>query len=208
MVKEEMDHYWEIKIKDELERMVPPDAKQTAEMLQWDKRSIYKVPASVTDLNKKAYKPQSISFRPYHHGEAHSALMEEHKLRALLHFLKRSQKPLESYIDSLAEVAQSLKDSYESLDCVWKRDTDQFLHLMILGGCFMIEVLRTSIGTLNDYARNDPIFSDHGKFHIVPYIKRDMLMLENQLPVLLLTTLLAVENEQTQVIIIYTINFP
>ncbi|KAH7860183.1 hypothetical protein Vadar_010275 [Vaccinium darrowii] len=178
--------------------MVSSDSIQTAEMLQWDKRCIYKVPASVTDLNKKAYKPQYVSFGPYHHGEAHLTLMEEHKLRALLHFLKRSQKPLESYVDSLAEVTQSLKDSYASLDPVWKRDTDRFLYLMILDGCFMIEVMRTSTEMLNDYARNDPIFSDHGKFHIVPYIKRDMLMLENQLPMLLLTTLLAVESEQTK----------
>ncbi|KAH7853636.1 hypothetical protein Vadar_004955 [Vaccinium darrowii] len=144
----------------------------------------------IQSSNKKAYKSQSVSFGPYHHGEAHLAPMEEHKLHALLHILKRSQKPLASYIDSLAEVAQSLKNSYESLDSVWKRDTDQFLHLMILDSCFMIEVMRTSIGTLNDYARNDPIFNDHGKFHIVPYIKRGMLMLENQLPMLLLTTLL------------------
>ncbi|KAH7846939.1 hypothetical protein Vadar_019966 [Vaccinium darrowii] len=203
-----MDDYCEINIKHELEGLVSSDEIQSAEMSPWDKQSIYKVPASVTNLNKEAYKPQSVSFGPYHHGEPHLKPMEKHKHRALLHFLKRSQKPLKSYVDSLAEVSQSLKDSYESLDPEWERDTNRFLHLMILDGCFMIEIMRTSTKTENDYAHNstktenyahnDPIFSSHGKFHIVPYIKRDMLMLENQLPMLLLTTLLAVEDEQTK----------
>ncbi|KAF5953384.1 hypothetical protein HYC85_006240 [Camellia sinensis] len=50
--------------------------------------------------------------------------------------------------------------------------------------------------TLDDYAHNDPIFSKHGKLHLMPYIKRDMLMLENQLPMPVLHNLLAVENRK------------
>ncbi|KAE9453318.1 hypothetical protein C3L33_14780, partial [Rhododendron williamsianum] len=67
--------------------------------------------------------------------------------------------------------------------------------MMIVDGCFMIEVLRNFTNTSNDYADNDPIFSNHGKLLIVPYIRRDMLMLENQLPMLLLTTLLDEETK-------------
>ncbi|KAG5522191.1 hypothetical protein RHGRI_034392 [Rhododendron griersonianum] len=184
---------WVVTVKDEMERM---DSIQTVEKQHWDKRSIYKVPAFVTDLNMKAYKPQSVSFGPYHHGEHHLAPMEKHKHRALLHFLKRSSKPIESYIRSLAEVTQILKDSYESLDLAWERDTERFLQMMIVDGCFMIEVLRNFTNTSNDYADNDPIFSNHGKLLIVPYIRRDMLMLENQLPMLLLTTLLDEETKR------------
>ncbi|XP_058194518.1 UPF0481 protein At3g47200-like [Rhododendron vialii] len=195
---------WVVTIKNELQRM---DTIRTEEKQHWDKRSIYRVPACVvTDLNMKAYKPQFVSFGPYHHGEDHLKPMEEHKHRALLHFLKRSSKPLESYLNALAEVAQSLKDSYESLDLVWERDTDRFLRMMILDGCFMLEVLRNnmhtayqkSTQTVNDYVANDPIFSNHGNLHIVPYIRRDMLMLENQLPMLLLTTLLDEETKQDE----------
>ncbi|KAI8528284.1 hypothetical protein RHMOL_Rhmol12G0137900 [Rhododendron molle] len=184
---------WVVTVKDEMERM---DSIQTVEKQHWDKRSIYKVPAFVRDLNLKAYKPQSVSFGPYHHGEHHLAPMEKHKHRPLLHFLKRSNKPLESYIRSLAEVAQILKDSYESLDLAWESDTERFLRMMIVDGCFMIEVLHNFTNTRNDCADNDPIFSNHGKLLIVPYIRRDMLMLENQLPMLLLTTLL---DEETKV---------
>ncbi|KAF7123310.1 hypothetical protein RHSIM_Rhsim12G0118100 [Rhododendron simsii] len=194
---------WVVTIKDELQRM---DTIRTEEEQHWDKRSIYRVPASVvTDLNMKAYKPQFVSFGPYHHGEDHLMPMEEHKHRALLHFLKRSSKPLESYLNALAEVAQSLKDSYETLDLVWEKGTDRFLRMMILDGCFMLEVLRNNTQTVDqkstqtvNYVANDPIFSYHGNLHIVPYIRRDMLMLENQLPMLLLTMLLDEETKQDE----------
>ncbi|KAG6382771.1 hypothetical protein SASPL_157524 [Salvia splendens] len=46
-----------------------------------------------------------------------------------------------------------------------------------------------------EYADNDPIFSKHGVLYIVPYLKRDMLMLENQLPLLVLEKLVAVQND-------------
>ncbi|KAG5520653.1 hypothetical protein RHGRI_033286 [Rhododendron griersonianum] len=197
VVKEEMGeklNEWAIQVEDELKLMLP--TTETAAMQQWDKQSIHKVPECVTDLNKKAYKPQFVSFGPYHHMEPHLEPMEKHKRRALLHFLKKSRKPLASYVAALAEVAPNLKDSYESLDPFWDRDTDAFLVMMILDGCFMLEVLR--LLHLDDYAPNDPIFSSIGKLHVVPYIRRDMIMLENQLPMLLLTTLLAVEKEGTQ----------
>ncbi|KAG5522192.1 hypothetical protein RHGRI_034393 [Rhododendron griersonianum] len=201
-IEEEMaekDDNWVATVNDELERMAPSAAIRAAdhEKQHWKKRSIYRVPAFVRNLNKKAYEPQSVSFGPFHHGKDDLMPMEKHKHRALLHFLKRSNKPLESYVRSLAEVAQILKDSYESLDPTWERD-NRFLQLMILDGCFMLEVLRNYTQTVNDYADNDPIFSSHGKLHIVPYIRRDMLMLENQLPMLVLTRLLAVENEETK----------
>ncbi|KAF7123639.1 hypothetical protein RHSIM_Rhsim12G0027200 [Rhododendron simsii] len=184
---------WAIRVEDELKQMA---TTESAEMRQWDKQSIHKVPECITDLNKKAYKPQFVSFGPYHHMKPHLEPMEKHKRRALLHFLKRSQKPLAAYVAALAKVAQSLKDSYESLDPIWEADTDRFLTLMILDGCFMLEVLR--LQKLDDYAPNDPIFSKHGKLNVLPYIRRDMIMLENQLPMLLLTTLLSIEKEGTQ----------
>ncbi|XP_065853466.1 UPF0481 protein At3g47200-like [Euphorbia lathyris] len=183
------ENNWVIEMSKKLENM--PDTSSEAE--RWKKRSIYKVPSCVTNLNKKAYIPQSVSFGPYHHGQYHLQSMEEHKQRALLHFLKRSNKPLKLFIDSLSQVVQLLKDSYDPLDADWQEDTDGFLQMMILDGCFMIEILRVATDVLDDYDANDPVFSNHGKLYIMPYVMRDMLMLQNQLPMLLLDRLLAVE---------------
>ena len=189
------DMEWVQQVSDSLDNMV--DTSTEAD--RWKKRSIYRGPSCVTDLNKKSYNPQAVSFGPYHHGEEHLQPMEDHKHRALLHFLKRSDKHIQLLVQSLAEVVQDLKDSYDSLDQKWRNDTSSFLKLMIVDGCFMLEILRTATHTMDDYAANDPIFSEHGRLYIVPYLRRDMLMLENQLPMLVLDKLLAIESDKAKV---------
>ncbi|EYU23678.1 hypothetical protein MIMGU_mgv1a006652mg [Erythranthe guttata] len=204
---------WVVKINNELNSL----ANTSEESAHWSKRFIYKIPACVTELNKRAYKPQIVSIGPYHHGMGDLRAMEEHKHRALLHFLKRSNKPLNTFVEALAPVLQDLKDAYDQLDPKWhlKENDDEFLEMMILDGCFILEILRTTDSATHthhstqthdqttssnatnhseDYASNDPIFSTHGKLYIVPYLKRDMLMLENQIPMLVLEKLVFVQN--------------
>lgn len=203
---------WVMNVNQELKNM----GDSSSEMEQWKKRSIYRVPPCVTDLNKRAYQPQSVSFGPYHYGESNLESMEENKHRALLHFIKRYKKPFEYYVDAVMKVLEDLKHAYSSLDQKWHQDTIGFVKMMILDGCFMLEILRAATiqdrdidnpddEDVDDYALNDPVFSNHGKLYIMPYLKRDMLMLENQLPMLLLNTLLAVtkdENDPNQVMIL------
>jgi hypothetical protein len=45
-----------------------------------------------------------------------------------------------------------------------------------------------------DYATNDPVFSHHGMLYTAPHIKQDMVIMENQLPLLLLQKIIAFEN--------------
>ncbi|KAB5564748.1 hypothetical protein DKX38_004802 [Salix brachista] len=160
----------------------------------WSKRSIYKIPAPVTALNETAYMPQTVSFGPYHHDGIHLKPMEEHKKRALGYFLNSTEKSLPSIVGSLNEEIQVLKDSYDMLGESWKNDKSKFLQLMILDGCFMLEIIRLGTRPLDDSA-NDPIFSSHGSLCMVPYIRRDMLLLENQLPMLVLYKLVGVESD-------------
>ncbi|KAL3835662.1 hypothetical protein ACJIZ3_010398 [Penstemon smallii] len=58
--------------------------------------------------------------------------------------------------------------------------------MMIYDGCFILEILRTAAG---DYAANDHIYLNHE----MPLIKRDMLLLENQVPLRVLEILVVVE---------------
>ncbi|XP_047969175.1 UPF0481 protein At3g47200-like [Salvia hispanica] len=209
---------WVAKTNKALEDLPNP----SVESARWGKRSIYRIPASVTDANSRAYKPQIVSLGPYHHGSRHLSEMEEHKRRALLHFLKRSSRPLQAYVDALAPVAQDLKDAYDRLGADWREDTDKFLELMVVDGCFVLEIVRVTVAATltggsdaltsqmpvayqaqvqpraavaGEYADNDPIFSKHGALYIVPHLMRDMLMLENQLPLLVLEKLVAVQND-------------
>ncbi|XP_058096160.1 UPF0481 protein At3g47200-like [Magnolia sinica] len=184
---------WVIDVKSKLQYI-----SRSAEEELWSQHSIYRVPTGFGDTSRsKAYKPQVVSFGPYHHGKPRLKPMEEHKHRALLHFLRRSNKTLEEFMEALEELMEQLMDSYKQLDKAW-RHPEKFLKLMILDGCFMLEIFRTSKEIPIDYAYNDPIFSKHGKLCIMPHIKRDMLMIENQLPLLVLKTLAAVESGNPQ----------
>ncbi|KAG9447379.1 hypothetical protein H6P81_013507 [Aristolochia fimbriata] len=170
--------------------------EEKAKETQKGHHSIYKVPPYLSDLNKKAYMPQIVSFGPYHHEDPQCKGMQEHKLRALFQFVKRSGKPIERYKSELEKVVNQLVDSYDELDKPRKSDSDPFLCLMILDGAFVLEIMKTATGKSNDYPPDDPIFGDHGNLYYVPFIRRDMLLIENQIPMLVLMTLLHVHDQK------------
>ncbi|XP_077225037.1 UPF0481 protein At3g47200-like [Tasmannia lanceolata] len=164
----------------------------------WNKQCIYRVPLFMRIRNNVAYDPHFVSLGPYHHGEAQLMPMEEHKVRAVLHFLKNSDKPMTDYVNALVEVVEELMGSYDQLDHKW-RDGDKFLELMFHDGCFLLEIMRKfTDNNYGDYADNDPIFGIHGLYKIGVVLFEDMLKIENQLPLLVLNKLVVVEKGMTQ----------
>uniref|UniRef100_A0ACD5UKT3 Uncharacterized protein n=1 Tax=Avena sativa TaxID=4498 RepID=A0ACD5UKT3_AVESA len=171
------------------------EADKSVEVSRWERHCIYRVLACIKDIKSKAYQPQVVSLGPFHHGDPNLLPMEEHKRRALRHLLRRAGRPLDHFVAAVEDAAELLESAYMDLGLEWRRTgRERFLEMMIVDGCFLLEVMRTTAGkNVDDYASNDPIFSTHGILYMVPYIKRDMLMLENQLPLLLLQKLNAVE---------------
>uniref|UniRef100_A0ACD5XSC6 Uncharacterized protein n=1 Tax=Avena sativa TaxID=4498 RepID=A0ACD5XSC6_AVESA len=166
------------------------------EAARWRKHSIYRVPAHVKNSRYVSpYEPQLVSLGPFNHGSSELVPMEEHKQRALLHLVRRTGRPVRDLVAALAEVVEQLEDAYMDLDGKWRSDTDEFLRVMVMDGCFLLEVMRTAAEdgeTAGDYAPSDPVFSRHGELYMFPYVRRDMLMMENQLPLLVLQRLVAV----------------
>ncbi|KAM0947159.1 hypothetical protein DsansV1_C08g0083181 [Dioscorea sansibarensis] len=139
------------------------------------------------------FTPQAVSFGPYHHDQENLKLLKGYKQMALLHFLHRNKRPLGHFTKAMKEVVKELQAHYEILENKWK-DEAEFIKLMITDGCFMLEVLRfDSKSPETHHTSNDPIFSDHGAHHKLPYLKRDTLMLENQLPLLVIKVLIHAE---------------
>ncbi|KAL0906361.1 hypothetical protein M5K25_024851 [Dendrobium thyrsiflorum] len=178
-------------------------------------KSIYRIPKILTDVNSKAYEPKLASFGPYHHNCHHLRPTEKHKHRALIQFLHRISKAsktpndvliamrsveprLITYYDGL-QVEEDDEDCLERgrfrrLDCLKE---EEFLKIMIVDGCFALEIMladkRTAAGEQSEYDSHDPIFGAERMAYVIPYLKRDMLLLENQLPLLALTTLAAID---------------
>ncbi|XP_058179963.1 UPF0481 protein At3g47200-like [Rhododendron vialii] len=164
---------WVVDIRNELDRLLHDGPTALRERFSKKRSMIYKVPAFLKNLNNKAYEPQMVSFGPYHYGKEHLMPMEKRKHTMLLDYLQRSGKPLESYVNALAPVVQDLKDFYNALEPRWHGDTSGFLKLMVLDGCFMLHFIDRE--------------SHYG-------LNRDMLLLENQLPILVLLKIDQVRN--------------
>ncbi|OVA02936.1 Protein of unknown function DUF247 [Macleaya cordata] len=158
-----------------------------------EKQPIFKIPTSLKERNVKAYEPQIVSIGPYHYGKPHLMPMEVHKQRALLHFVKRSGVPIQVYMSELMKVVHQLKGSYEQLDEEWLQGDTRFIQLMILDGCFIIEFMGVQRKNwINDYARDDPIFSSRGFRANSSSLVKDFVLVENQVPYLVTSTLLSI----------------
>ncbi|KAL5703214.1 hypothetical protein ACHQM5_028332 [Ranunculus cassubicifolius] len=145
--------------------------------------SIFKVPITLRNVNEGAYTPQVISIGPYHHGIDRLKSMEEHKLRYLADFFCRRQNfGLEDFVKGMKELE---KDARQCYGPIVKDETDAFVEMMILDGCFIVELFFKYYGQDidKDVLEKDPLF------HIasmIPAIRVDMLLLENQLPLFVL----------------------
>ncbi|RLM68992.1 UPF0481 protein [Panicum miliaceum] len=207
---------------EEMEELLP-GTDLLAEKARWSKPSIYRVPEWIKGMmtdNSPAYWPWLVSLGPFHHGEPDLLPMEEHKRRAVLHLVKRSGKPLLDFVAAVEKVADELLDAYQGLDEKWRESSrDRFVQMMVMDGCFLLELMKAtkppgssvkedespraaavclSSAPLKDdqwgdYAPNDPVFSAHSNHILWPAIRSDVIVMENQLPLLVLQRLLAVE---------------
>ncbi|KAL4192363.1 hypothetical protein AMTRI_Chr06g193970 [Amborella trichopoda] len=159
---------------------------------KWKQRCIYKVPGFLKELHKEAFIPRVVSLGPFHHGSLHLQPMEQHKRRALLHFLDRSNHPLQVYLTALQAKEQVIRDCYEWPNDLAPLNSTKFLHMMLLDGCFLLELHRVSqTDDETGYAAEDPVFGSKSALFFAHHVTdQDLMMLENQIPVIVLNTLL------------------
>ncbi|XP_006293111.2 UPF0481 protein At3g47200 isoform X1 [Capsella rubella] len=170
---EETREEWVIWIKDKMKQVHRDDATTS-----WDKLCIYRVPHSLQKNDTNSYFPQTVSLGPYHHGDEHLRPMDHHKWRAVNMVLKRTKQGIETYIDAMKELEERARACYEG---PINLSSNKFTQMLVLDGCFVLELFRGADEGFSKlgYDRNDPVFAMRGSMHSV---RRDMLMLENQLP--------------------------
>ncbi|RZC93697.1 hypothetical protein C5167_016324 [Papaver somniferum] len=149
---------------------------------------ISKVPTHMRVRNLAAYEPKVVSIGPYHHGKLHLVPMENHKQTARDNLVKASKLTLKHFEDEMKKVMETLKMFYVDLDS-HKWNDDAFVELMILDGCFLIEILSGPYKFHKPYSTAHPIFSEHGHAIYYDAVMQDLLMVENQIPYLAVETL-------------------
>uniref|UniRef100_I1NP29 Uncharacterized protein n=1 Tax=Oryza glaberrima TaxID=4538 RepID=I1NP29_ORYGL len=116
---------------------------------QWRARrqpfTIFRVPAYVRDGNKRtAYEPRLVSIGPYHHGAAALRAMEDHKWRYLHDLLSRRAGDGVAVVTASALVAEMRTLEPRARACYSERpvgmdSSDDFVRMLLLDGCFILE---------------------------------------------------------------------
>ncbi|XP_071709767.1 UPF0481 protein At3g47200-like [Rutidosis leptorrhynchoides] len=175
---------WLVTIADELEK-----ARITNEAIFTRKTCIYRVPRYLREADEKSYTPSAVSIGPYHKQNSHLLCMERHKWRAFYQTINRNHHDFKRYLDSIQNIEEKARGAYEGeIDL----DSNEFVKMMVLDGCFILELFRGMKEGFEKlgYARGDPVFSICGA---LDSIRRDMVKLENQIPMFVLESLLAVQ---------------
>lgn len=174
------------------------NTSRSTEQAHWLRPSIYRVPEWLNRMTKReAYQPQVVSLGPFHHGKLHLQPMEEHKRRLMLHMVSRSGKPFAQFVEAIKDVAEKLQDAYDGLEEEWcgGENTDRFVEVMVTDGAFLLEMMSvvTSARLPADYAPcYDPIFGRDSILSLWVPFQSDIILVENQVPLLALHTLEAV----------------
>ncbi|KAE8126136.1 hypothetical protein FH972_020880 [Carpinus fangiana] len=152
---------------------------------------IFRVPAHVREVDDRAYSPRIVSIGPYHHDEEALRPFEDHKKRFLSRLKKRmgpecQERRLEK---AMQEMEEKTRECYsEDFGGI---ERDDFVQMMLLDGCFIVELLRLYTPPMKTsqlqgrqvVKEKEPIIETRW---MLPNIGRDLLMLENQLPMFVL----------------------
>ncbi|KAM5579557.1 UPF0481 protein [Rosa sericea] len=185
---------------EELEDILNPE-DQGRESSTNSKTCIYKVPSTMRQVNRKAYEPNIVSIGPYHHGD--ESLQEMEKLKHT--YFRRLFQP--NYHDRLDDEVVSLKKkavddakkAMEELEVAArscyseqsKLSSKAFVKMMLIDGCFIIGLLKDSLQS--DFEHTPPIIQRW----MLPTLRRDLIKLENQLPLFVLRKLFQLTEAST-----------
>ncbi|XP_008238185.1 PREDICTED: UPF0481 protein At3g47200-like [Prunus mume] len=137
---------------------------------------IFRVPEVIRRQKIQAYEPNIVSIGPFHHGNKKFQHFEDVK-RWYLQCLSKDVS-LESLIKVIMELAKDARDCYVVDPLDGDLDPKDFVEMMILDGCFLLELFRKApyYELLNE---NDPVFDVSC---MQEHLYHDLLLLENQLP--------------------------
>ncbi|KAG2668436.1 hypothetical protein I3760_15G160200 [Carya illinoinensis] len=151
--------------------------------------STLKVPTPMFEVDKGAYVPKIVSIGPFHYNEPSLRAMQTQKRRFLNRLIQNQtgQPVLEENLkNAMRELEGKTRDFYaEDFQAI---KPDDFVQMMLLDGCFIVEMMRL-------YEKKyvgEPIFETRWT---LLNISRDLLLLENQLPMFVLQKIFELTGE-------------
>ncbi|KAF8015438.1 hypothetical protein BT93_H1063 [Corymbia citriodora subsp. variegata] len=145
--------------------------------------TIFRIPQPPRGINPKAEEPEIVSIGPYHRGRPQVLEFEEYKLLFLKRLIQRTHLDLKRLTRVVVDQESSARTRY-SEDVVM--ESSDFVEMMILDGCFVMELLLRFFKREDATDKDDHIFT---RPQVTPIIIGDLLKLENQIPYSLLQSL-------------------
>ncbi|MED6206161.1 hypothetical protein PIB30_024324 [Stylosanthes scabra] len=152
---------------------------------------IYRIPPNMLHVEPKAYIPNNIAIGPYHHGRPHLKDMEDIKLRFFRRLFDPAGPNGSNKLDEAFKELESIED--KARQCYAeeiKFSSDEFLEMMMVDSSFIIQLLREFSELEKNKLNLVPDFSRW----MLPAIRREMIMLENQIPQFILRKLFEITN--------------
>ncbi|KAI3973914.1 hypothetical protein MKX01_030490 [Papaver californicum] len=156
---------------------------------------VSKVPCNMRQVHgNAAFDPKLVSIGPFHRDKSHLKPMEEHKMRLICNLLGWIYEPSNTIFQDILieDLACPIKEmevkarkcysgsTYENIS------SSEFVRMLIIDGCFILELFQLYAKQRNKEYIGDPIFTTPW---MVPDLQRDLLLLENQLPYFVLEKL-------------------
>ncbi|GLJ51409.1 hypothetical protein SUGI_1092740 [Cryptomeria japonica] len=167
--------------------------------------SINKVPMYLKSLNRDAYLPRVVSLGLFHRRISQPlSEIELYKVDAVNRSVKRlpqAQRHARFLVEGVQKLLPEIKASYEGeIEC----EEELLAWLFTLDGCFILETLRL-LSDESQWDNNgdsqwnlDPVFNRNRVRSCQFDILTDLLLLENQIPIVLLLGLLEMEEKLTE----------
>ncbi|KAJ0079961.1 hypothetical protein Patl1_22857 [Pistacia atlantica] len=137
---------------------------------------IERVPAMLREVkdNGDFYDPLVVSIGPYHSGNTRLELMERHKRTMALQFVDGDLKLLEELYQKVRCVAEAAKKCYTDQSSVAKFNKEEFSQMMFLDACFILRFIYCLAKGEQEALKM--------KSNMIALVKRDLFLLENQIP--------------------------
>ncbi|XP_073053541.1 UPF0481 protein At3g47200-like [Primulina eburnea] len=147
------------------------------------KNFIFKLHSHLRNVNDRAYEPHILAIGPYHRDKDNVKMMEEHKFRYLQSLLECKEHNISVYVSAIGEMEQEARKCYAEPISL---NAAEFTEMLVLDGCFVIELVRKYNMFHESTKKNDPIF---GRAWMRASISWDLMLFENQIPFFVLCKL-------------------
>ncbi|XP_062094271.1 UPF0481 protein At3g47200-like [Humulus lupulus] len=149
---------------------------------------IFRVPNILSRHNPKAYEPSGFSIGPFHYNKPNLKATQKIKMRYLRELIISrfpNTNPKTKLRDLMEAISKVQKEAHECYEGSINVSMDEFVKILVLDGCFLIELFRKS-SNKELRGKDDPIFGVGCMNTMLGY---DLVLLENQIPWLVLECL-------------------